>query len=145
MAPMLTQTHSQMRAIAGLYQSVKLDTGVAGASPHRLVEMLFEEFLASCSRARGALRAADVAEKGRAIARAVRIIDEGLRAGLNMKDGGALARELHDLYGYITVRMTHANLHNDEPAIAECAALVQPLYEAWRSIGPLVAEAAAAH
>jgi flagellar protein FliS len=145
MAPMFTQTHSQMRAIAGLYQSVKVDTAVAGASPHRLVEMLFEEFLASCSRARAALRAADVAEKGRAIARAVRIIDEGLRAGLNMKDGGALALELHDLYGYITLRMTHANLHNDEPAIAECASLVQPLYEAWRSIGPLVAAAAAAH
>jgi len=138
MAPMFTQTHSQMRAIAGLYQSVKVDTAVAGASPHRLVEMLFEEFLASCSRARGALRAADVAEKGRAIARAVRIIDEGLRGGLNMKDGGALALELHDLYGYITLRMTHANLHNDERALEECVRLMEPVRAAWAEIGPRV-------
>jgi flagellar protein FliS len=140
---MFARPHSDNRSAAGLYQVVQVDTGVSGASPHRLVEMLFEEFLASCTRARGALRAGDVAEKGRAIARAVRIIEEGLRAGLNLNEGGALARELHELYGYITVRLTQANLRNDEAALAECAALIQPLYEAWHAIAPRVADASA--
>jgi flagellar protein FliS len=137
---MFASPHSNMRSIAGLYQDVQVDTGVGAASPHRLIEMLFEEFIASCARARGAIRARDIQEKGRAIGRAVRIIEEGLRGGLNMKDGGDLARVLQDLYAYIAVRLTHANLHSDDAAIAECVALVQPIYDAWRAIAPRVNE-----
>jgi len=140
---MFASPHSNKRSIAGLYQDVQVDTGVAGASPHRLVELLFEEFLASCSRARGAIREHDVQTKGRAIGRAVRIVEEGLRAGLNMREGGELARVLQDLYGYVCLRLTQANLSNDEAAIAECIALVQPIYEAWRAIAPRVVDESA--
>ena len=133
---MFASPHSAMRSIAGLYQDVQVDTGVTGASPHRLVEMLFEEFIASCNRARGAIQARNVPDKGRAIGRAVRIVEEGLRAGLDLKDGGDLARTLQDLYGYVSLRLTHANLHNDDAAIAECIALVQPIHDAWRAIAP---------
>jgi flagellar protein FliS len=129
-----------MRSVANLYQAVKVDTGVSAASPHRLVEMLFEEFLASCNRARRAIGNGDVQEKGRAIGRAVRIVEEGLRAGLNLEAGGALARDLQELYRYVTVRLTHANLKSDDAAIAECVALLQPLYDAWRAIAPQVAD-----
>jgi flagellar secretion chaperone FliS len=133
---MFARPHPDNSSAAGLYQSVQVDTGVAGASPHRLVTLLFEGFLAACSQARGAMCAGNVALKGRAIGRAVRIVEEGLRAGLNLHDGGPLARDLNDLYGYITMRLTHANLHNDEPAIAECQSLVQPLMQAWQQIAP---------
>jgi flagellar protein FliS len=132
-----------MRSIAGLYQDVQVDTGVSGASPHRLVDLLFEEFLASCARARGAIRERDVQTKGRAIGRAVRIIEEGLRGGLNMKEGGELARVLQDLYGYVCLRLTQANLNSDDAAIAECIALVQPIHDAWRAIAPRVSEQSA--
>lgn len=142
---MFAQQRSDMRSIAGLYQAVKVDTGVSSASPHRLVEMLFEEFLASCTRARGAIRSGDVQEKGRAIGRAARIVEEGLRAGLNLEAGGQLALDLRDLYQYVTVRLTHANLNSDDAAVAECIALIQPLHDAWRAIGPQVTQAAHAH
>jgi flagellar protein FliS len=137
---MFASSHTTMRSAANLYQTVKVDTGVSAASPHRLVDLLFEEFLASCSRARGAIRGGDVQEKGRAIGRAVRIIEEGLRAGLNLEAGGPLAQDLQDLYRYVTVRLTHANLESDEDAIVECMALVQPLHDAWRTIAPQVAD-----
>ena len=133
---MFASPHSTKRSIAGLYQDVQVDTSVTGASPHRLIDLLFEEFIASCARARGAIQKRDVQEKGRAIGRAVRIIEEGLRGGLNMKDGGELARVLQDLYGYVSVRLTQANLHSDDAAIAECMALVQPIHDAWRAIAP---------
>ena len=140
---MFASSHSNSRSIAGLYQDVQVDTGVSGASPHRLIDMLFEEFLASCARARGAIRERDVQEKGRAIGRAVRIVEEGLRGGLNMKDGGELARVLQDLYGYVTLRLTQANLKSDEAAVAECMALVQPIHDAWRAIAPRATNASA--
>ncbi len=118
----------------GAYQQVHVTTGVDGASPHRLVQMLFEGLLDSLARARGALANGNVALKGEEIGRAVRIVDEGLKAGLNVKDGGRLAQDLHDLYAYVTVRLTHANLHNDEAAIAECVKLIEPIATAWDEI-----------
>jgi flagellar protein FliS len=98
--------------------------------------MLFDGWMEAVAQARGALRSGDVVSKGHAIGRAVRIIDEGLRAGLDLRAGGALARDLHDLYGYLTMRLTVANLRNDEAALDECQRLMRPLQEAWAAISP---------
>lgn len=135
---MFPSPRSNMHSATGLYQNVQVDTGVSGASPHQLVVLLFDGFLSACSQARGAILSGNVPVKGRAIGRAVRIIDEGLKACLNLEAGGALARDLSDLYAYITVRLTHANLNSDESAIAECQRLVEPLREAWMTIAPQV-------
>lgn len=141
---MFARPRSDGSPATGLYQSVQVDTSVASATPHQLVTMLFEGFISACSQARGAMQAGNVALKGRAIGRAVRIIEEGLRAGLNLREGGQLAGDLNDLYGYISLRLTHANLHNDEAAVAECQRLVQPLLDAWKAISGQT-EAAPAH
>jgi flagellar protein FliS len=50
---------------------------------------------------------------------------------------------LQDLYGYVCLRLTQANLNGDEAAIAECIALVQPIYDAWRAIAPRVSDESA--
>lgn len=119
---------------AGLYRQVGMESQLAVASPHALVAMLFEGFMESIAVARGALRDGRVEVKGRAIGRAVRIVEEGLRGGLDLKAGGTLARDLDELYGYLTLRLTQANLRNDEGALDECQRLVAPLQEAWASI-----------
>jgi flagellar secretion chaperone FliS len=118
----------------GAYQQVHVTTGVDGASPHRLVQMLFEGLLDSLARARGALQHGNIAVKGEEIGRAVRIVEEGLKAGLNVSEGGRLAEDLRDLYAYVTVRLTYANLHNDEAALAECVQLLEPIARAWDEI-----------
>ncbi len=117
-----------------LYQQVGIESRLAGATPHQLVSMLFDGFLEAIAQARGALRSGQPGAKGAAIGRAVRIIEEGLRAGLDLRAGGTLARDLDELYGYLTMRLTRANLHNDEAALAECQRLVQPLRDAWIAI-----------
>ena len=68
----------------------------------------------------------------------VRIVDEGLKASLNLSAGGALAADLSDLYAYVTLRLTQANLKNDAAALDECCRLMQPLRDAWSSIAPQV-------
>ena len=103
--------------------------------------MLFDGVQDSIAQARGAIQARNTQIKGRAIARAVRIVDEGLRGALDAQAGGSLALDLRDLYGYITLRLTQANLSNDDKALAECAALIEPLRTAWRAIGPQVQSA----
>jgi flagellar protein FliS len=124
---------------AGAYKQVHLATGVQGATPHGLVSMLFDGLVGAIAEARGAMRNRNIPEKGRAIGRAVSIVDDGLRAPLNLQDGGDLAASLSDLYTYVTMRLTHANLHNDEAALEECSRLIEPLRSAWSDIKDRVA------
>jgi len=132
-------SNSRAKQFAGTYHNVGVQTQVATASSHGLVALLFDGYFAAINRARGAMRAGDTAAKGQAIGHAIRIIDEGLKAGLNLTDGGKLAADLSDLYAYVAVRLTQANLRNDEAALDECAALIAPLREAWSAIGAQVA------
>jgi flagellar protein FliS len=122
----------------GLYQQVGVETRLSGASPHQLVAMLFDGFMEALAQARGAMRSGQLEAKGLAIGRGVRIIEEGLRPGLDLRAGGPLARDLHDLYGYLTLRLTQANLRNDEFMLDECQRLMRPLQEAWMAIGAQV-------
>jgi flagellar secretion chaperone FliS len=134
----LPRHHPRSAQPGGLYRQVSVESQLSAASPHHLVAMLFDGWMEAVAQARGAIRNGDVGVKGQAIGRAVRIIDEGLRAGLDLRAGGSLARDLNDLYGYLTMRLTWANLRNDEGALDECQRLMRPLQEAWAAIGPRV-------
>jgi flagellar protein FliS len=126
------------QSFANAYRRIGVETGVSSASAHRLVEMLFDGFVEAVNQAIGAMRERKIEPKGRAIMRAVRILEEGLKAGLNMEEGGKLAEDLSALYAYVAVRLTYANLKNDAGALEECLRLINPLREAWASIGPQV-------
>ena len=132
------QLTSRSQQFAGTYHQVGVQTQVAAATPHGLVMLLFDGFMAAVQRARGALRSQDVRAKGQAIGQAVRIVDEGLKAALDHQGGGKLAADLSDLYSYVCMRLTQANLRNDEAALDECVALVSPLRDAWAAIGSRV-------
>jgi flagellar protein FliS len=88
--------------------------------------------------ARGAIGRADIAAKGRAISKAVRLIEEGLLAPLDLVAGGPLAANLSDLYQYLVQRLTLANLKSDDAVLAECARLVEVLREGWDGIAAQV-------
>ena len=124
------------QALSGMYRQVGLETSITGASAHHLVTLLLDGFLEALTEARGAMQAKDMAAKAKALSRAIGIVDEGLRASLNVEAGGELAINLRDLYGYISLRLTQANLRNDSQAIDECAQLIQPVREAWVAIKP---------
>ncbi len=120
---------------ASAYRRVAAETQVQGANPHQLVGLLFDALLQSINSARGAMTRGDVAAKGAAISKAVRIIDEGLKAGLNLREGGEIAANLHRLYGYSVTRLTQANLRNDLKALQEVHNLIEPLAKSWQQIG----------
>ena len=135
---MFATTPSVSQRQAGAYRQIHASTGVDNASPHGLIAMLFDGLLGAIAEARGAMRQRNIPLKGRCIGRAVRIVDEGLRAPLDLAHGGKIASELHDLYGYIATRLTQANLHNDEAALDECVSLIEPVRSAWAGIAAQV-------
>ncbi len=75
----------------------------------------------------------DLVVKGEQIGKAVRIVEEGLKAGLDPA-GGEMAQNLRALYAYSVRRLTEANLRNDPSALAEVATLIEPVAQAWQDI-----------
>ncbi|OGB19698.1 MAG: flagellar export chaperone FliS [Burkholderiales bacterium RIFCSPLOWO2_12_67_14] len=122
---------------AAAYKRIAAETSVQTADPHQLVGLLFDALLQSIAAARGAMSRGDIAAKGAALGKAVRIIEEGLKAGLNLQQGGDLAANLQQLYGYSVLRLTQANLRNDAKALEEVTQLIEPLAQSWKQIkGP---------
>ncbi|CQH57204.1 flagellar protein FliS [Yersinia enterocolitica] len=118
------------------YAQVGLESGVMSASPHQLIVMLFDGAQSALVRARILMNQGDIPAKGAALSKAINIIENGLSAGLDMEKGGELAENLSALYDYMSRRLLHANLHNDEQAITEVLALLENIADAWRQIGP---------
>jgi flagellar protein FliS len=125
-------------SFANAYARVGVETSINAASSHKLIELLFNGFMDQIALARGAMRARQIEAKGSAISRAARIVEEGLKAGLNLEAGGRLAGDLDALYAYVAIRLLAANLRNDESALDECVKLIGPLRDAWVAIGPQV-------
>ena len=136
-------TRNASSAYAGAYRTVGVETGVAAATPHQLVTMLFDGFNTAIAEAKSALAQGRVEAKCKALVRALRIVDEGLKAPLDAA-GGALTENLASLYGYISLRLTQANLHNDVAALDECVKLLEPVRSAWLAIDPAANAANAA-
>jgi flagellar protein FliS len=125
-----------MNAIAAkAYKQVAVETSVLDNDPHRMILMLYDGALESVRRAAVFLREGRPAEKGRLLGRALRIVDEGLKASLDRKVGGALAQDLAALYDYLSLRLLQANLRNDAQALAEVERLLAELRSAWAQIG----------
>jgi flagellar protein FliS len=127
-------THRASKS-ASTYKQVSVETSVDQATPHNLVEMLFDGLLVAVGAARAAMQRGDIKTKCKQIVVAVRILEEGLKCALNMEQGGELALNLDRLYGYCVVRLTQANARNDDAALAEVQSLIEPLAKSWKQIG----------
>jgi len=133
-----------MQAPAASYRDVNASTAIEGATPHKLVSLLYGAVATQIAAARGAIARRDIGDKGRAISQAVRIIEEGLRAPLDTSGGGELAANLADLYQYLVHRLTMANLKSDDAALVECAKLIDVLRDGWDGIADQVSTPARA-
>lgn len=115
------------------YGEVKVSTGVATADSVQLIQMLFDGLLESLRSAEGHIRRGSIEEKSKALTRAGKIVI-GLQGALDFKAGGDIARNLDELYGYVTRRLLHINLHNDLDALAEVVSLMSEIKGAWETI-----------
>jgi len=62
----------------------------------------------------------------------------GLQGALDHEKGGDLARNLSELYAYVTRRLLHVNIHNDLAALAEVRELMVQIRDAWKMVPMLV-------
>jgi len=122
------------RSAAQTYARIGIETGVASASPHGLVLMLYDGALRAIADADAHLATNRIPDKGAAISRAIQIIEQGLKLSLDPARGGVIAGQLGELYDYMNRRLLLASLRNDRASLAEVAQLLTELRSAWAEI-----------
>lgn len=127
---------------AAAYARVAVESRVPEADPHQLILLLYDGAIAAIQQGLLHLGEQRVAEKGVAVSKAIQIIDEGLRLALDENVGGALARQLCDLYDYMSRRLLFASVRNEPEGMHEVLGLLRELRGAWAEIGGKAAEAA---
>ncbi|MFT4063121.1 flagellar export chaperone FliS [Paraburkholderia sp.] len=128
---------------ANAYARVGVETAVTGASPHRLIVLLYQGARQAIAQARMHFQQGNVAGRGMAISKAIRIVESGLQQSLNLEAGGEIAGRLNALYSYMTRRLLEANIQQSEAMLVEIDGLLATLEEAWIGIAPEVARMAA--
>lgn len=126
-------TSSSTRS-ATAYKRVGVETSISTADPHKLVTLLFDALLQALGAARLATQNGDMPVKGRQIGIAIRILEEGLIAPLNLQDGGELAANLQNLYHYCVTQVTFGNVRNDVACFEEVSRLIELVASGWKQI-----------
>lgn len=122
-----------MRSSLQSYRKVSLDSEIAVASPHRIIQMMFAGALERLAQSRFAIERNDLQNKALYIGKAIGLIN-GLNSSLNMDAGGEIASNLNDLYEFMLVKITEANINNDVQAIDDVTGILKIIKEGWDAI-----------
>lgn len=123
-----------MNAAVKAYSSVAIESKAHSSDPHKLILMLYQGALVSIASAKNQMQRKEISAKGHSISQAISIINDGLKASLDLNVGGPLAKNLSDLYDYMIQRLLIANLKNDTAALDEVSSLLLDLRGAWENI-----------
>ena len=105
-------------------------TSVTSASREKLLLMMYEGAIKYTKKAVIACETKDIAERGLNIGRAYDIVME-LNNTLNFDVGGELAKNLEQLYMFMTEQLTKANATGDAGPLHTVLKLLNTLNEGW--------------
>lgn len=111
------------------YQKYKT-TSVQSASKEKILLMLYEGSIRFIKQAIIAVEKKDIAGRGMNVGRAFDIVME-LNNTLNFEAGGELAKNLEQLYMFVTDQLTKANIHSDKKALEHALKIMETLYSGW--------------
>ncbi len=115
------------------YRRTSLEAELSVATPHRVIQMLFNGLLERLSQAKGAIERKDYEYKADRITKALGIID-GLQGALERKENPELSDKMYALYDYMKLQLTQASSSLDASPIDEVMKLLMPIKQAWDNI-----------
>ena len=119
---------------ASAYKRASIEASVDQADPHQLVNLLFEALQRAIGSAKLHMQAGDIPGKCKQVSNAISIIEEGLKAPLDLQKGGEIAANLNALYEYCVTRLVMANARNDSAILDEVSRLIEPIASGWKQI-----------
>jgi flagellar secretion chaperone FliS len=108
-----------------------LEARVLSAEPLELVCLLYQHAIDAVRDARRHMASGEIALRAQAISKTLGILGE-LNGSLDHNAGGDISSNLEQLYTYMTIRLTEANLRKEEAPLAEVERLLATLAEAWK-------------
>lgn len=115
------------------YTQTNLQTGVENATPHRLVQMLYEGALDVLAQAKGAIQRRDLEMKAKKTNHLISIIN-GLRSGLDHDANEEISGNLDALYEFLARRVFAASRDNSVEILDEVAEILRTLKTAWDEV-----------
>jgi len=115
------------------YANVALQSCIESATPHRLIQMLYDGALQRIAQAKGFMQRGDFAAKATAINKAIGVVG-GLQGSLDRSVEHELTANLDDLYDYLIRQLHQANVSNEVSILDEVAHLLRELKSAWEAI-----------
>ena len=112
------------------YQKYKT-TSIQSASREKLLLMMYEGAIKYVKLGINAAETRQIADRGTNIGRAFDIILE-LNNTLDHKVGGEIAKNLEQLYMFITDQLTKANISGDPQHLRNALKVLETLYEGWQ-------------
>jgi flagellar protein FliS len=119
---------------ASAYKRASIEASVDMADPHQLVNLLFEALVRAIGSAKLSMQAGDIPGKCKQIGNAISILEEGLKAPLDLEKGGEIASNLNAVYEYCVTRLVTANAKNDLSTLDEVLRLIEPIASGWKQI-----------
>ncbi|MBB1201387.1 flagella export chaperone FliS [Enterobacteriaceae bacterium 89] len=116
------------------YAKIGVESAVMSASQQQLVTMLFDGALSALVRARLFMQDNNIEGKGLSLSKAINIIENGLKVGLDEKSDDELTQNMIALYAYMVRRLLQANLRNEISAIEEVEYLLRNIADAWKEV-----------
>ncbi|GMT42000.1 MAG: hypothetical protein IEMM0002_0411 [bacterium] len=100
----------------------------------KLVVMMYDGLISQLYECKNKTQQGDVAGRGMSISKAQRILNE-LQESLNRVEGGEVAKNLENLYKYITATLTRVNIEGDAASSVDHSInILETLRNAWREV-----------
>jgi flagellar protein FliS len=115
------------------YRNIELQGKVDGASPHKLIAVLFDELLKSLDACKVAVERGDVGRTHDRQARALSIL-QALDASLDFEKGGDLAKSLSSIYREGRRLVTLGVRERRADPITQARVMIGEIASAWESI-----------
>lgn len=112
------------------YANNYVETAVTEATPHKLVEMLYDGAIKNLTLMKVFMEKGDFAKKAEFSNKSLAIINS-LRAGVDLEKGGEVGENLFALYDYCYRRVLEASSQNSLEMIDEVIGHLKGLKEAW--------------
>lgn len=103
---------------------------VQSASREKILLMLYEGCIRFMKQALNAIDRKDIADRGVNIGRAFDIINE-LNNTLNHEQGGEIAKNLEQLYMFISDQLTKTNATGNKQPLEDALKVMETLYSGW--------------
>ncbi len=126
--------YSRFRAGTARYQSVDIASRIEGATPHRLVQIMYEELLKALDAMAYATARGDYVQRGQHQSKVLAVLT-GLETSLDFDKGGQIAVDLVAIYREARRLVVAGGRDSDARPVAEARAMIEEIASAWDAIG----------